>query len=84
MNSHQAPSSLRLAVAALGWVAAMAMLLLGGIVGGTGRVALTAAAIVLLLLAVAYIGLQVWDLNRIQKGSGPRTADRDPGSRRPR
>lgn len=84
MNSHQPPSSLRLAVAALIWVVAMAMLLLGGIVGGTGRVALTAAAIVLLLLAVAYIGLQVWYLNRIQKGSGPRTADRDPGSRRPR
>ena len=84
MNSHQAPSSLRLAVAALGWVAAMAMLLLGGIVGGTGRVALIVAAIALLLLSVAYIGLQVWYLNRIQKGSGPRTADRAPGSRRPR
>jgi hypothetical protein len=62
----------------------MAMLLIGGIVGGTGRIALTVAAIVLLLLAVAYVGLQVWYLNRAQKGSGPRTAGRDPGPRRPR
>jgi predicted lipid-binding transport protein (Tim44 family) len=84
MKSPQAPSSLRVAVAALGWIAAMAMLLIGGIVGGTGRVALTAGAIVLLVLSVAYIGFQVWYLNRAQKGSRPRTADRDPGSRRPR
>ena len=62
----------------------MAMLLVGGVVGGTGRVALTAVAIVLLVLSVAYIGFQVLYLNRAQKGSGPRTADRDPGSRRPR
>ena len=84
MKSPQAPSSLRVAVAALGWIVAMAMLLIGGIVGGTGRVALTAGAIVLLVLSVAYIGFQVWYLNRAQKGSRPRTADRDPGSRRPR
>jgi hypothetical protein len=62
----------------------MALLLIGGIVHGTGQVALTAVAIVLLLLAVAYVVLQVWYLNRIQKGGDPRTADRDPGSRRPR
>ena len=84
MNSPQAPSPLRVAVAALGWIVAMAMLLIGGIVGGTGRIALTVAAIVLLLLAVAYVGLQVWYLNRAQKGAGPRTAGRDPGPRRPR
>jgi predicted lipid-binding transport protein (Tim44 family) len=84
MNSFQAPSYLRFAVAALGWVAAMVMLLIGGVVGGTGRVALTAAAVVLLVLSMAYIGLQVFYLNRAQKGSRPRTADRDPGSRRPR
>ncbi|MGD0448081.1 MAG: hypothetical protein ABSB36_05620 [Candidatus Dormibacteria bacterium] len=84
MNSPQPPSSLRFIVAALGWVVAMALLLIGGIVGGTGRVALTAAAILLLLLSVAYIGLQVWYLNRVQKTSGPRTAGRTPGSRRSR
>jgi predicted lipid-binding transport protein (Tim44 family) len=84
MNSPQAPSPLRVAVAALGWIVAMAMLLVGGIVGGTGRIALTAAAIVFLLLSVAYIGLQVWYLNRAQKGSRPQTSGRDPGPRRPR
>jgi hypothetical protein len=60
----------------------MALLLIGGIVGGFGRIALTAAAIGLLILSVAYIGFQVWHLNRLQKGPGPRTADRNPGSRR--
>ncbi len=53
------------------WIVAMVMLLLGGIVGGTGRVVLTAASIVFLLLAVAYIGLQIWYLNRLSRGPGP-------------
>jgi len=56
----------------------MAMLLIGGIVGGTGRIALTVAAIVLLLLAVAYVGLQVWYLNRARRARalGPPAATR--------
>jgi hypothetical protein len=56
----------------------MAMILLGGIVGGTGRVVLTVFGIVLLLLAVAYIGLQVWWLNRVQQRA--RASQSDPGS----
>ena len=84
MNSPRAPSPapLRIAVAAGSWVAAMALLLIGGIVGGTGRVVLTTAAIGLLFFSLVYIGFQVWHLNRLQKGPGPRTADRNPGSRR--
>lgn len=62
----------------------MALLLIGGIVHGTGQVVLTAAAIVLLLLSVAYVILQVWYLNRIQRGGGSGIATRAPGSRRPR
>jgi len=66
-------------VAAAAWVVAMAMLLLGGIVKGTGQIVLTVLAIVLLVLAVAYVGLQVWYLNRAQSRPG---SDRE--ARRPR
>ncbi|MGA2282101.1 MAG: hypothetical protein ABSH07_00230 [Candidatus Dormibacteria bacterium] len=78
MNGSPSPSRLRIAFATLVWVAAMAMILLGGIVGGTGRVVLTVFGIVLLLLAVAYIGLQVWWLNRVQQRA--RASQSDPGS----
>ena len=69
--------------AVVAWLIAMAMLLTGGIVGGTGRILLDVLAIVLLVLAVAYVGLQVWYLTRAQRDSGPGGAH--PGrERRPR
>jgi hypothetical protein len=84
MNSPRTPSPLRFGIAALGWVAAMVILLIGGIVGGNGKTLLTGLAIGLLALSLVYIFLQIVYLNRAQKGSGPRTADREPGPRRPR
>ena len=82
MNGSPSPSRLRIAFATLVWVAAMAMILLGGIVGGTGRVVLTVFGIVLLLLAVAYIGLQVWWLNRVQQRARASQSDRGSPPRR--
>ncbi|MGP8160812.1 MAG: hypothetical protein ACLQGJ_06265 [Candidatus Dormibacteria bacterium] len=78
MNGSPGPSRLRIAFATVVWVVAMAMILLGGIVGGTGQVVLAVFGIVLLLLAVVYIGLQVWWLNRLQQRS--RASPSDPGS----
>jgi hypothetical protein len=71
-------SPLRFAIAAVTWLVAMALVLLGGVVGGTGRVVLTIVGIVLLVAAVAYVGLQLWWLARLQQRSRP--SDRDRGS----
>jgi hypothetical protein len=84
MYAPPSPSPLRFAVAAVAWLVAMAMLLLGGIVKGTGQAVLTVLAIVLLVLAVAYVGLQVWFLARAQKSPGPAAAKPDREARRPR
>lgn len=77
MYAAPSPSPLRFVFAALAWVVAMALLLIGGVVKGTGQAVLTVLAIVLLVLAVAYVGLQVWYLNRAQSRPGPAAAKPD-------
>jgi hypothetical protein len=77
---YRAPkaSPLRIAVAVVTWFLALATFVAGDIVGGTGRVVLTVLGIVLLLAAVAYVGLQLWWLNRVQQRSRAPDGDHRP------
>lgn len=80
MSTSQRPSGGRVVISILGYVIALGLIAVGGIVHGSGQTALTVAGIVVLILSVLFVGLQLGMLEWLRHRARPRTGDRHRGS----